>query len=523
MITIPSNTPGTKYVPYWRTCVGAGRANEGLRAAFQRQLQLIQDHIGFGYLRFHGLFHDDMFVMRQEGNGEYRFNFQYIDELFDSMLEKNIRPFVELGFFPDCIRGGDATQFWWKAHVTPPENYDAWCLLVERFVRHLLSRYGVEEVHKWYFEVWNEPNLSGFWDGTKSQYFELYKVTARTIKSIDPALRVGGPATSNFVPDDRFDGEKEDESNPLTHVVEDLDSLSWHGVWIEDFLRYCAANSLPVDFVSTHPYPTDFALDTNGIVSGRSRGVDALLADLTWLRNVVSASAYPHAEIHLTEWSSSPTSRDCTHDYLQEAAFIVKTNLDAIGLADSLSYWTFTDVFEEVGAGDSIFHGGFGLINYQGIVKPGFHAYRMLSELGDEYLYRDMNSFVTRGDGGLSGIFHHYPIKETVCISRYPDRSGAEADLAKGEPLSLALSLSGLEPGRIFTFEKLSRTSGWALPRWFEMGCPEPPTREQTEELRLLSMKTESFTLTSDEDGVLHIDLTLDPWEVVSFREGETL
>lgn len=507
-----------KYIPYWRTCVGAGRANEGLRAAFQRHLSLLQEQIGFRYLRMHGLFHDDMFVMREE-NGKYIFNFQYIDELFDAMLDRHIRPFVELSFFPDCLRGGDATQCWWKGHVTPPKEWSGWCALVDAFIRHILCRYGQDEVCTWYFEVWNEPNLEGFWDGTRSQYFDLYSHTVRTIKGIDPTLKVGGPATSNFVPDERFDDEREDESKQITHQTKDLNVLNWHGVWIEAFLNYCAENNLPVDFVSTHPYPTDFAVNDDGVVTGRSRNIDSLFKDMTWLKNTVRASAYPNAEIHLTEWSSSPSARDFSHDYLQQAAFIVKSNLDCIGLADSLSYWVFTDVFEETGAGDSIFHGGFGLINYQGIVKPGFHAYRMLSALGDELLFRDEHTFMTRAGDTLCGLLYHYPIQEAIGMSRYPDRSIAEEDLNKGKPVTVSITITDLAPNQRFLFEQLDKQHGWGFKAWRDMGFPEPPDRRQTAQLREAAFSTKKWEMHADDKGTLTIDITLDPWNLVLFTE----
>jgi len=519
MIIIDNHQQGERYVPHWHICVGAGRAGEGLRAAFQEHLDLVQKHIHFRYLRFHGLLHDDMFVLHQAADGTPVYNFQYVDELFDRMLEKNIRPFVELGFFPDCLKGGTATQFWWKANVTPPAEWTGWCSLIDRLVRHWIARYGSDEVRQWYFEVWNEPNLDGFWDGTRSQYFDLYKHTARTIKAIDPALRVGGPATSNFVPDGRFDGEKEDMSCHLTHQTEDLDSLQWHGVWIEAFLDYCRQQELPVDFVSTHPYPTDFALDPTGRISGRSRGVDALYKDLTWLKYVVRNSCYPDAEIHLTEWSSSPSSRDCTHDYLQEAAYIVKTNLDCIGLTNSLSYWTFTDVFEELGAGASIFHGGFGLINYQGIVKPSWHAYRMLAQLGDECLYRDDHLFFTRGKNGLSGLAWNYPISGTVSMSLWPDHNKAQAELELGSSCRVCFQISGVRPHQRFQLECLSREHGWALDVWRQMGSPEPPDRRQTEELRQAAFKTSTWMIQADAYGVLTVDESIEPWNLLMIKE----
>lgn len=519
MIHIDFCSEGQRYKPYWKTCVGAGRANEGLRAAFQRQLRQVQEQIGFRYLRFHGLLHDDMFVVRENESGEKIYNFQYIDELFDSMLEMQIRPFVELSFFPSCLKGGDATQFWWKANITPPETWDGWCALIDRLIRHWLQRYGEAEVRTWYFEVWNEPNLNSFWDGTRSQYFSLYAATAQTIKSIDPHLRVGGPATSNFVPDDRFDGETEDFTHHLTHKVDDLDSLNWHGVWIEAFLDYCAKHHLPLDFVSTHPYPTDFAFDQTGQMKGRTRNVDSTRQDMMWLKQTVQRSAYPNAEIHLTEWSSSPSARDCTHDYLQEAAYLVKCNLDGIGLADSLSFWAFTDVFEETGAGDSIFHGGFGLINYQGIVKPSFHAYRMLSRLGDTLLYRDEHAFFTKKEGKLAALLYHYPLSSTVSMSPYPDRSRAQKELETGEAVTVSCTLTGLTPGAEILIETLDREHGWALPLWLDMGAPEPPTREETARLIEHANATDRRTVTADAQGTLTLQLSVCPWNVIGIYE----
>lgn len=519
MIHIDFCSEGQRYKPYWKTCVGAGRANEGLRAAFQRQLRQVQEQIGFRYLRFHGLLHDDMFVVRENESGEKIYNFQYIDELFDSMLEMQIRPFVELSFFPSCLKGGDATQFWWKANITPPETWDGWCALIDRLIRHWLQRYGEAEVRTWYFEVWNEPNLNSFWDGTRSLYFSLYAATAQTIKSIDPHLRVGGPATSNFVPDDRFDGETEDFTHHLTHKVDDLDNLHWHGVWIEAFLDYCAKHHLPLDFVSTHPYPTDFAFDQTGRMKGRTRNVDSTRQDMMWLKQTVQHSAYPNAEIHLTEWSSSPSARDCTHDYLQEAAYLVKCNLDGIGLADSLSFWAFTDVFEETGAGDSIFHGGFGLINYQGIVKPSFHAYRMLSRLGDTLLYRDEHAFFTKKEGKLAALLYHYPLSSTVSMSPYPDRSRAQKELETGEAVTVSCTLTGLTPGAEILIETLDREHGWALPLWLDMGAPEPPTREETARLIEHANATDRRTVTADAQGTLTLQLSVCPWNVIGIYE----
>lgn len=513
---------GTELRHFWSTCVGAGRANEGLRAAWLEQLRQVVHGCGFRYVRFHGLFHDDMFVYREQA-GQGLYNFQYIDDLFDRMLAAGVRPFVELGFCPGDIASEKGTVFWWKGHGSPPKDYAKWGELVRRFAQHCLDRYGQDEVRQWYFEVWNEPNLHPFFRGTRSQYFELYKVSAQALKSVDPQLRVGGPATSNFVPDGRFDGEREDLAcHAAVTKAKDLDALDWHPVWVETFLAFCQHEGLPVDFVSCHPYPTDWALDEHGKGSNYTRGVNSTRLDLQAIRRMVAASPYPQAEIHLTEWNSSPSPRDFTHDFLQAATYIVKANLEAVGLVDSLSYWTFTDVFEEGGAGNTVFHGGFGMINYQGIVKPAFHAYRFLHSLGDECLSRVPGGVLTRDrrSGHLAALAYHYPPEMPLAVPTSRDsRDLARRTLALGQAESLAVALQGLAPGAPFVLETLDREHGNVMAAWEGMGSPEPPTREQSALLRQAAAATRREFLRADTQGNLHLERRIEPWSVVLLRQ----
>jgi xylan 1,4-beta-xylosidase len=510
---------------HWNVCVGAGRANEGLRADWQEQLALVIDRCGFRYVRFHGLFHDDMFVYREKEDGTPVYNFQYIDTLFDRLLEMGIKPFIEFGFCPGDIASEKGTIFWWKGNGSPPADYDKWSALIRRTMEHWLARYGIEELRTWYYEVWNEPNLNPFFRGTKSQYFELYRRTVEVVKSIDPALRVGGPATSNFVPDSRFDGELEDPSK-IDHagLAGDLDALDWQPVWLRDFLAFCDREKLPVDFVSCHPYPTDWALDEHqaGTFKKTTRGVDATPRDLKLLRAIVDESRFPKAEIHLTEWSCSSSPRDFTHDFLQAATFVVKTNLESIGTVDSLSYWVFTDIFEEGGAGDEIFHGGFGMINVQGIVKPTFHAYRLLAGLGDELIACSECGVVTRdsSSGKIRALACHYPPQMPLSVPASSDtRDKAWETLSLGDPVVLEIDLHGLKPGAEVVIETLDSRHGNAMGAWEEMGFPAAPTREQCGVLREKAAATGLEIVHADGSGTLLIKRSIEPWSVVSIVE----
>lgn len=512
---------GTPLAHFWKVCVGAGRAAEGLRAAWLEQLKRAHETCGFRYVRFHGLFHDDMFVYRVE-NGRDVWNFQYVDELFDRLLEIGIKPFVELGFCPGDLATEKGTVFWWKANASPPKDYRKWKELVTRLVTHCVARYGLEEVLTWYFEVWNEPNLNPFFRGTKSQYFELYRVSAEAVKGVHPQLRVGGPATSNFVPDDRFVGETEDVTqHQIVTTALDLDRLEWKPVWLEEFLAFCQRERLPVDFVSVHPYPTDWALDEHGTGRKLTRGVQATPQDLKRVRDLVAGSAFPQAELHLTEWSSSSSPRDFTHDYLQAATYVVKANLESIGYVNSLAYWTFTDVFEEGGAGDTAFHGGFGMINYQGIVKPTFHAYRFLGALGDEWILRAPGGIVTRysTSGELVALAYHYPPEMPLTVpASFDSRDKAEETLALGQPEVLRVSLYGLRPYETVLVETLTQGSGDAMTAWRKIGRPDPLSREQTRYLRETATTTLKESFSADADGRFEWEVSIAPWSVVLLR-----
>ena len=141
----------------FKFCVGAGRANEGLRADWQRQLTYAHRQCGFQYIRMHGLFDDDMGVYREE-RASREYNWQYIDELYDFLHSIGMKPFVELGFMPDALASGSKTIFWYRGNVTPPRDMNKWADFIRAFVVHEQERYGDAEVRTWYFEVWNEPN-----------------------------------------------------------------------------------------------------------------------------------------------------------------------------------------------------------------------------------------------------------------------------------------------------------------------------------------------------------------------------
>jgi xylan 1,4-beta-xylosidase len=436
--------------------IGAGRANEGLRADWQRQLAYAHRECGFQYIRMHGLFCDDMGVYREDSHGNPQYNWQYIDELYDFLYSIGMKPFVELGFMPGGLASGSRTIFWWRGNVTLPKDMKKWADFIRAFVLHVQERYGDAEVRTWYFEVWNEPNLNGFFTGTQQQYFDLYAATARAIKSVSPDYKVGGPATAGCG-------------------------------WVPEFIHFCQTNGAPVDFVSTHTYGVEsgYLDETATHGTALSRNPNSIFGEVKMMRQQIAESAMPKLELHFTEWSASYTPADPIHDSYHSAAYILDKLKKCDDAAQSMSYWTFTDIFEEPGPRWEAFHGGFGLMNYQDIKKSAYYAYQFLNQLGaTELKNSDPSSWVCADNaGGVQALI--WDFTNTFPRSNMINQVFYKRDLPPQPKGKITLNLSHLPKGK-YTVEtyKVGYRVNDAYATYRDLGAPNQLTKVQVAEIK---------------------------------------
>lgn len=384
---------------YWETCVGSCHAPTALREDYRIQLRQCRQELGFRYVRFHGLLDDCMSVcLRDHRTQRLLYNFSLVDNIFDFLLSIGMKPFVELSFMPSALASTGTELFTYRGNISVPKHYEEWDELITRLVRHLVERYGVEEVRQWFFEVWNEPNLAYFYEGTQEDYFCLYDHTAAAIKDIDPLLKVGGPATAL-------------------------------NAWITDMIRHCEENGVPLDFISTHHYPTDDPLWNSGM------SLEAFFAGIDFNNPEASRQAVAHRRgvlttmLHLakeeagdyplyyTEWNTSSNDTDLRHDVPYSAAFVAKTFIDNAGLVDLYSFWTFSDIFEENGQRPNEFHGGFGLMTEHGIPKPMYHVFQLFHGMDDQRLETDpeqgtVGIVATEKDGVMQVLAYNHDVLE---------------------------------------------------------------------------------------------------------------
>ncbi len=450
--SLDTRTKGSSFEHYWEHCVGSCHAVMGTRQDWRDQLAKCHRELGFQFVRFHGLLNDEMSVVKRDQDGRLRYSFFNIDLIFDFLLSIGMKPFIELGFMPEALASGSTTCFHYKGNITPPADYDQWANLIRKLTQHLVDRYGQDEVRSWFFEVWNEPNLKFFFDGTQEEYFKLYRTTCLAIKSVDGQLRVGGPATSI-------------------------------NAWIPETIAFCRETGTPLDFISTHHYPTDDPLWKNSDLSMEDFFANYADQFGTYERGILhkmTSKARQEAgnlPLYYTEWNTSAVLPDPIHDEAYSAALVAKTIADNDGLVQNYSFWTFSDLFEEAGQYAAPFHGGFGLQNIHGIPKPTYRLFEMLHSLGFERL---------KVSGETTSTVEMLAVKkpgEITLLVYNHDIPGS--DIHSEE---VVIQIAGVSEATKATISRIDSEHVNPKQKWIDLGSPEYPNQNELHQINQSSL-----------------------------------
>ena len=438
VIQIDMNGSWRPFPHFWEKMFGSGRANLSLRDDYRRDLRATKQVTGFEYVRFHAIFDDENGVYDVDAQGRAVYNFSYVDQIYDGLLENGVKPFVEISFMPRKLAANLTPHpFWYKPLPSPPNDPAKWSALIEAFVRHLEERYGKDEVDTWYFEVWNEPNID-FWNGVpkKETYYALYDVTAKAIKNVDAKLRVGGPGTAQ-------------------------------AAWVDEFIAHCAQNHVPFDFVSSHIYGNENPVDVFGKQMPIVRR-DMVGAAVKKVYDQVRASAFPDTPILWTEYNATYMNQPEVTDSSFIGPWLANNIRECDGLTAMMSYWTFSDVFEEQGVVKTPFYGGYGLIAERSIPKAAFYVFTLLHKLGDQRLVVPQeDALVTKSrQGGLAvALWNYAEPNETVA------------------PKTFVINVHGMK-AKTYQMQVVDPQHASSLAVWRGMGSPISPALSQIAELR---------------------------------------
>lgn len=499
----------------WRFMAAAVSASGLLSREMQDLVTRVQKEIGFSYIKFNGILSEDMHVYSEDDSGNPVYSFANVDKVLDFLLSVHLRPLIQFSFMPRLL--AKESRYLFGYLVSEPKSLEKWTALVRALVRHLLDRYGSDEVRTWLFSVWEQPDTPRSMYGFSSDqdFYRFYAATWRAVSETDPLLRIGSPATFFIL-------------------------RSGYRNWYLPFWDWCRTHGCEPAFLSLHYYDTTFSEESRGRetfgfppVSHEGRDPEpgfspsgmALQEEADGFGSFVTQVLQERARflpgepsVYLTEWNSSPSQQDLLNDTCFKSCYIVKCILENYDRLDNYAFWSLTDWMGEAPQPPEMFHGGLGLFTSGGIPKAGYYAFVLLKKLGDELLGRGPGWFATRRGSDIVVILYHYRHYshlyargerfDMTFTDRYTPFNPEQA-------MDVHLHLDGMEPGEYTVKETiLNRSSGSSFDLWVAMGAEEISGKEDLENLEARSMPAIQRYRTACTDGVLRCDTMLELLEV---------
>lgn len=438
--------------------ITVGRAKDLLNHDIREMLTDIQKNIGYEYIKFHGILSDDMKFCTRASDGTLCFHYALIDTVLNFLRSIGLKPLIQLSFMPRALAKEPAQRFGETAFITsPPKDMEEWNFLIRSFISHLLEYFGKQEVSSWLFCIWNEPSTSKEMFGFENDalFFDFYRNTFHTVKSVDPDLKIGTPSLLYM----------ENHGRP---------------VWIENFIRYTLSHDCRPDFLNIHYYSdiipsekTDYNI-SHAAASQFPKRTDDFSLFIGSIRRIFRSLDVGDLPIYLTEWNFTLSHRNLINDTCFKSCYILKNLLKNYDRLDSFGYWSLTDLLEENPLPDTLFHGGLGIYTMNGIRKNVFYSFYFANMLGDSLIDAGDGYFITSGNDSYQIITYNYihygdlfaagEAFDITQTSRY-----SAFNMAKR--LRITLPLTDLDNGRYQIKEYyVNREHGSAFDLWVAAG-----------------------------------------------------
>lgn len=493
--------------------ISIGWASELLMENVRNAVRRAAREIGFRYVHFHGLLDDSMDIYHETEDGRPYLSFTYLDMVFDFLVSLKVRPWMELGYTPKKLVS-QVTNIFGESCINLPDDLGKWEFLIEGVIRHLLERYGEEQSRNWRFAVSNV--VFAYYDVfSMSDYLEYYDCTYRSIRK--------------WVPDADITG--------CTFSTEYIESGGEEK--LVHFLEYCAQHQCMPDKFTFQCLQCDFTEESLKSVEtriGAGAGVqpyepacisydpDILKKRIRLMRKILDIHGAKGKPLVLDSWNSTAWQGDLGNDTCFKAAYIFKSYLENAGAIEGLVFCYLTDNSERGLTDVNVFHGGSGLMTYQGLPKAGYFAYLLLNRLESVVVAQGEGYIITRSSDKKKiriGLYHycHYNPETHISYALSIDEQRTCDRYYGFEDLGVKVFrfyLGGLEKGY---YDKVSysvkREHGSSYDAWLTMGAPNAMTHYQYEYLERIAIPDYRYERVKVEDtGELLIPVVLDTHEV---------
>ena len=448
----------------------------------------------------------------EDAAGKPRYDWTIVDRIFDTLLERRMKPLVEIGFMPEALsvkpqpyQHSWAPEQQYRSIFTgwayPPKDYGKWNELIYQWVRHSVEKYGKAEVESWYWEVWNEPNI-GYWQGTPEEYHKLYDYSVAAVKGALPTARVGGPHSTG--------PGSEQAAKFLRDFLE-------HVVRGKNYAT--GQTGSPIDYVGFHAKGSPKVVEGHvqmGIsnqLRSVSRGFEivASFPELKSLPIIIGESDPEGCAACSVRFHPQNGYRNGTmYSSYTAASFARKYDLAARHQVNFEGAVTWAFEFE-----DQPYFDGFRDLATNGIGKPVLNVFRMFGLMGGQRVAvqssgaADLEAMLkdgVRGKPDVNALASRQDRSVEVMVWNYHD------DDLPGVSAAVELSVEGLPANRVRVGHyRVDKEGSNSYEVWTQMGSPQRPSPQQYAQLEKASelqmLKSPEWLHTSQGRLTLNFDL----------------
>jgi len=483
----------------WNRLINAGTALDLSRSVFQEHIVYLKENLHFDYVRFWDLYSPDMLIDVHAPRDTI--NFGRLNFVLDFLVSNEIKPYIELGVKP--IRLLRTTN---DALMEIPREVQFHSLdEMENFyyvlVKHLVKRYGPEEVGTWYFERWKRESLRyldysfNFEPHTEEQhmdYFEKFDAVAGGIKRGLPNAQIGGGGFS------------------LQHYGQNgLRNL------LETWKKY----KYQPDFISLNCFPYQLERDGNTYFERKSTDVHFVKNNVEILTKIIKEAEFEVSEIHVSEYNLSLSNRNVINDYYGKGAFLMQTLIDCVDCVDMMGYWLGSDIYADLHDSRDFLFGGVGLLNKTGIPKPAFYAFDFLNKMY-KYLWGKGDNFVVteNGNGSWRIACHNFKKYNYRYYLSSEDKINIDdiPFMVEDEnPLQLHIKFENIKNG-IYTIKTytINQNYGSIQDEWVRLGMESDLNIDELEYINRICTPQLAIKKYSVDKNVMGLKIYLEPNEM---------
>lgn len=470
---------------HWNEMINIGKASDILKSDIQEHILVLKNKLKFKYVRFWSIFDDDMYIDIK--NKDKNYNFNKIDRVLDFLINNRIKPFIEFSNKGKRIHRNIENEIISNEDKISFTSLQQWENVMERFIIHVINRYGIEEVDSWYCEIMKIEDISEVSNSYGSEnYLNVFEVAYKTFKKYTTGLKIGGAGIN------------------VDYSKKSLNSI----------LSQWGSHTSKPDFISVYFYP----YISDGQHSKRSTDRDFVINKIKELKDIIK-QAVPVEEIIISEWNSTLSNRNFINDSCYKGAYMVKNLIDSVNEINMIGYWFGSDLFSEFYDTTSILSGGVGLLSRDGIRKPSFYGIDFMNHLGNNLIEKGENYIIASNNDSYTIVCHNYKhpnyyyyyLKEEDFIRPLEQYKIFDDN----NTIKLNFKIQNTKNGE-YSVKKysLSRENGSVLDEWMKMNFTDDISKNEINYLKDICKPRLSIKSTVVDEGVLNIEVILSPHEI---------